>query len=303
MNSTPSMNPGSFGGGPLICPRCGAPALQRSLCHQCGAPLNPSHPPPLPAEYAGLPRPKVSSSITAASFFMIVFGLFWTTFSAFFLVTAVTLIIKDQQTYALLSQEGQTVQGVVTQRDVDDSGDTADYLIYYRYTAPLQGVPHVYEQKQAVRYDLYASLRVGAAVPVVYAASRAEVSRLKDDFHAPEVWPTLLMGGMGLLFVGIGLFMLAGAVAGLQDYFRLKRHGQEAFAVVFDRWEERDSDGDALYQVAYAFRAFMPDGSLRLVTRAETHRQAYQAAQVGSTLTICYLPNDPETCKIVAWKS
>lgn len=312
MNSSPSMNPGSLGAYPMTCPHCGAPTVQRTNCEHCGAPLkvNPTPNPnllgasalPLPSEYTGLARPKVSSSISAASFFMVVFGLFWTLFSLVFVVAAAALVIREQQVFTLLSSEGQPAQGVVTDRQVDDSDDSTTYTIFYRYSAPVQGTPRVFEQEQSVPYELYAALRVGEVVPVIFAATQPNVARLKADFHAPELLGPLLMGLIGLLFVVIGLFMLAGAIVSLQDYFRLRRSGLETSAVVFERWEDRDSDGDVQCQVAYAFRAPLPDGTLGLLTHAETHRQAYLATQTGSTITVRYLPEDPSTSQIVRFR-
>jgi len=296
---------GAAGAYPVTCPRCGAPTAPGSACQFCGAPLAgrgqpPDRPvPPLPLEYAGLTRPRVSRSINGGGCFLIGFGIFWTVFSSFFMIIAISTAVRDQQTYTLLSQEGRVVPGVITMLEVDDSGDTTDYTVSYRYSAPLGDTPRVYNQHQSVSPSLFETFEIGGAAPVVYAVSQPGVSRLQVAFGPPDRWGPLLMGGMGLLFVGIGLALLAGAISSLYEYIRLRRTGQEINATVFDAWEDKDSDGDRTYQVAYGFKAAMPDGTLRLVTRAETHRQAYFAVHKGSIIQVRYVPDDPEISQII----
>jgi hypothetical protein len=101
-----------------------------------------------------------------------------------------------------------------------------------------------------------------------------------------------------LIFVAVGVLMLGGSLKDARRQAQLRRAGQLAQATVFDRWQDSDSDGDPLYVVAYAFRAILPDGSARLVTRAEYHKRVYQAVPPGGTLQVLYLPENPENCKI-----
>lgn len=67
---------------------------------------------------------------------------------------------------------------------------------------------------------------------------------------------------------------------------------------IFDRWTDKDSDGDATYFIAYAFQVNQPGRGSVTVTRAEQNKQAYERYQVGGSIPARYLPDDPDICQL-----
>jgi hypothetical protein len=98
---------------------------------------------------------------------------------------------------------------------------------------------------------------------------------------------------MGGLFVLIGLWMLYGAARGMYHLSLLRSQGQPARAYVFDRWTDKDSDGDTTYFLAYAFKT--PDG--RMISHAEQDKNLYQLHQIGEWIVVRYLPDNPSICQ------
>jgi hypothetical protein len=254
---------------------------------------------PLPVELSGLKRPKANHPANPAGCFTVVFGIIWILISTAFTVIGSGFLIQEQQEYDLLMREGQTVQGMVTTLAINEGDDSTDYDVYYRYPVTANDRQRAYNGYQNISKDLYETLRVGQTVDVVYAASQPQVSKLKDDLSPPLVWVFFLVILFGVGFDAFGLFLLARTLASMREWSRLKRKGHTVQATVFERWTESDSDGDTIYAVAYAFKAAMPDGSVRLVTRGEYNRVVYHSVEMGGSLAVRYLPDEPEVSRIV----
>jgi hypothetical protein len=78
----------------------------------------------------------------------------------------------------------------------------------------------------------------------------------------------------------------------------LRFHGRQTQAIIFDRWQEKDSEGDSVFYIAYAFKVSELQGRQRIITRAEQNRILYPKLSIGDTLVIRYLADNPSICKI-----
>lgn len=161
---------------------------------------------------------------------MLPFGLVWTLFSAIFLVIGVATYFTDQQKYSLLTQEGVTTRAAITDlQEVSDSEDDT-YYVYYRYTVPVAGDLSALSTRQSVPYPLYSRLEIGQEIEILYAASNPNIAEIKATFGPPSVMLPVCFGGMGLLFVLIGLVMVFSGIAAIKDlvtHLVKRRRGNE----------------------------------------------------------------------------
>jgi hypothetical protein len=96
-----------------------------------------------------------------------------------------------------------------------------------------------------------------------------------------------------LLIVSWQVWML---VKGVRDWQRIKMleaRGQLAPGVMLDRWIRRGRG--VAYCVAYYFE--LPWESAPVV-RAEMNAEAYRAYQVGDSVQVRYLPDNPKVCRL-----
>jgi hypothetical protein len=253
----------------------------------------------LPLEFSGLERPKPGSPANPAGCVGIGFGALWFLFSLAVTVFGIYFAYQTQQTYELLQREGQVVTGTITDLEIDDSGDSTDYIVYYNYPAVQADRQLTLEGQQSIEEELYNTLEIKDPVDVIYARSQPEVSQLKATFSAPNLLFAILFVGFSLVFDLIGIAILILSITGLRNYLRLRSSGQETWATVFERWQDTDSDGDPTYAIAYAFRASLPDGTLKLISRAEWNKAVYNTTQIGSRVRVRYVPDSPDINRLV----
>lgn len=294
------------------CPNCGVRLPDGTLrCDYCGSSIQtiqeksaeePQLPPSvgeksqIPLELMGLKRPKVQQPLVSSGC-MLVFALFWTLLSAIFPVVGVGFYINETNDYRQLSREGVIVPGVVLEMRIEESSDSISYEVDYQFTAPVNGDPTRFGDSESVSASYFDRLRVGQKIQVRYAASNPELSALEPVFGPPSIVLPLVFGGMGGLFVLIGLAMLVSGISGIFYVNALRLRGQQTQAIIFDRWQDTDSDGDTTYYVAYSFHADTPKGQ-RLIARAEQNRDLYKQYEIGDSVIVRYLPGNPHICHV-----
>jgi hypothetical protein len=225
---------------------------------------------------------------------MLIFGLFWTTFSLLFTIFPLVMFYRDWQIYTLLRDSGTVLEGVITSRRIDEDSEGDTYYVSYKYTAPLpQGDRQQFSREESVSSSLYEALKPETRVMIRYAPSDPGVARLEQEFGAPSMF-IFCLSGMGGLFTVIGGVMLGGSLRTIYLSSQLALQGQLAPGLIIDRWTETDSDGDKTYLVSYHFS--VPGGPP--VTVAEYNQKAYQKSQPGDPIQVRYLPNKPETCRL-----
>lgn len=101
-----------------------------------------------------------------------------------------------------------------------------------------------------------------------------------------------LMAG---LFGVIGVWMLVQSWRTIALAWSLTRQGQVTQATVTDRWVGKDSGGNTISCLAYRFS--VPDGPD--IETAEVNRAAYGRYSLNDTVTVQYLPDQPEICRLV----
>jgi DNA-directed RNA polymerase subunit RPC12/RpoP len=300
------------------CPHCGATlkmlAPGRALkCDYCGTqiltPLPRTSPVQagaasankdgLPPEYANLRRPRITSPVGAQGYGIMIFGIFWTLFSLIFLVLGVRSFANQFIQYSRIANEGLAARGIVTKLEIDDSGDSTSYYVYYQFSAAVNGHFTQINARESVPEAFYNTLRVEQQVDVLYAASDPNLYRLQSQSKQPNILFGLIFGGMGGLFVLIGIGMIYSAMKSNDQLKQLRMDGKETQGVVFERWKDTDSDGHPTYLVAYAFKVPDLQGNMKIITRAEQNRAIYDMVQVGQPVAIRYLPGQPDVCQVI----
>ena len=288
--------------GPARCTSCGsllpqpeqaAPPRPKPAQAQVSTPT-PASASPLPPEYSRLPRPKPSGPREAMGC-MLLFSLFWTLFSAIFVVVGTGLFINEQVRYNRLLQEGVTVKGTVTDLEIDDSGDSTSYYVHYQFTASINGDPTQVKARASVSSSLYDDLETSQKIDVLYASSDPNISTLKAEFGSPDLILPLVFVGMGGLFVLIGLGMMYGSVKAMIELNQLRSQGRQVQGIIFDRWQDKDSEGDSTYFVAYAFKV---GPAQQIVTAAEQNSRLHKKYRISDSVTVRYVPSKPTICQV-----
>ncbi len=115
------------------------------------------------------------------------------------------------------------------------------------------------------------------------------------------------------LFGGVCLFLIAGLInlvihdfQGWRDEITLARSGVTATAGVVDRYQTQaqalgepanTTDLD-FYIITYQFEAATPEGRQAFKRQAPVGPQTYAGLQIGDTVTIRYLPDQPELSRM-----
>lgn len=101
-----------------------------------------------------------------------------------------------------------------------------------------------------------------------------------------------ILGGVFVLVLGAGLVFF-----GVKEYRtskRLVKEGTSVEAQVTDKDISRGRKGRKTYYLEVAYKAGGQDYEKRL----KVSSSEYDAASVGSSVPVRYLPNDPQTCQI-----
>ncbi len=248
------------------------------------------------ATLAPLPRPQ-PKQLSDGSFetFLLILCATWTLGSLFILFFCTVSIGPDWYRYLRLHQTGVTTEGLVTNRNsgkawlfftyefqIDSSGESAQ---------PITGQQVVHHQQPAI-------LGVGEPVMVRYLADNPDVSALEPYFSSPGKAPLVIVA-MGIIFTLIGLILLPKRWQVWSKQRRLATHGRLASAKIINRWRTVDERDRSLYCLAYEFRAESPSHHPRLILAAEDNYEAYYRVQIGQTVPVRYVPDDPERCRLV----
>jgi hypothetical protein len=244
----------------------------------------------LPPEYSGLPRPKTipylpSSFIVYIT--LLIFCVLWIVFSIFHLTYEFTK-------YQRLTREGEaTVATIMTL--YQDGGESPTCHVSYDFKGPdTQGLLTSFHDRDSVSCSRYSNLTVGQNIEILYAASDPSLSAIKETFGSR--WQSI---GVAAIFLLVGLGLLYYALNSLHLLWQLRVAGQQTQAILFDRWQDKDSEGDVNYRVAYAFKISTPKGP-QIITGAIQNQKLYENYKVGNCLTVCYLPKKPEISWVVS---
>lgn len=106
------------------------------------------------------------------------------------------------------------------------------------------------------------------------------------------LWVPLIPMSAGLVFSVIAWVTIA-------TENRLARDGVETVALITDRAirNERDSDGNSVTRHYLSYR-FTPTAGETVTARASVSRDSYRAVEVGQSVTVRYLPDDPGTNRL-----
>lgn len=96
-----------------------------------------------------------------------------------------------------------------------------------------------------------------------------------------------------LLIVGWQVWLLVKGIQSWQKVTALEARGQLASGVMLDHWVRRGRG--VAYCVAYYFE--LPWQSVPVV-RAEMNADAYRTYQVGDSVQVRYLPENPQVCRL-----
>jgi hypothetical protein len=186
---------------------------------------------------------------------------------------------------ALLKDEGIAVYATVIAKSIseDDDGDETYYVTYaFSVSSPEAGTQQV-QRKESVPYEVFAQVREGSKIGVIYARSNPKVVRALAKYEPGRVnYLPAIIGGI----VGIVALLLTRAF--FRDYrnaIRLDSEGIMATTTILDLYESSDSDSTTYY-VAYT----LPDGEQ---IRHTILSRICKTLHVGDAVRIVYLMDNP----------
>jgi hypothetical protein len=179
----------------------------------------------------------------------------------------------------------------------EDAEGGVYYSIVYQFKLPINGDPTNFEKHERVPRDFYSSHEKGQTIDILYLPSDPTLSAIKSDFAPPNLILTIILVGAGILFFSVALGTLYKGWRQLYNCKRLRNDGRQACAVVFDRWEDKDSEGDSTYFVAIAFKIASSQGEQQTITYAEQNASIYRKYGIGDRVVIWYLPDKPKICQ------
>ncbi len=245
----------------------------------------------LPTEYANLRRPKPTWSLEWPwAFILTGLGL-------------LTILLTDFPQrdwsapfieYKALTHEVKSTYATVTQLVKNGSGKTINCEVNYNFKVPNNNDSLTYIHKtEETSCNYYSSLKVGQNIQILYATSHPNMSVI-DRADAPSAKTTII--SMVIIFI-LSLLAISRGLNILHLRKKLQQEGKKTKAIIFDRWEENSDP--RMYYIAYAFKTSTLRGN-RVVTRADDNVDAYHKYQVGDTITVCYLPEDPQkVCRVI----
>ncbi len=270
------------------CVYCGTLQAQ-SAAPIAGPPGLPSQPIYLPPEPRLLAYARQSSGCAA-----IPFGLGFILFACVFTSLAFGSYFTQKARYDRLSREGLSTQAQVTAKDVDEDSEGDTYYIAYRYTAPVQGRPQKFTQRQSVARETYEQTPDKGWLRVIYARSDPSVAVIASELAPPSRVFIFLFSLMPLVFGGVGVYAIGSQLAAGRNYRRLAREGQVGIATLTRRFVGQDSDGDDIHQVEFIYTTPDREGRLQTIRQQCTHAWMYDNLQPGARFYLRYLPDKPK---------
>jgi len=197
---------------------------------------------------------------------------------------------RNIRTAELLRREGVVTRATVVDLEIIGGGEDGDtYHVTYSFVSrPGRAEEREVTIRDGVSRDVYKQLEQGGRVEVIYAPSDPEVVRITADYDVAsnDYRPTIV----GAMVVLPTLGALAWFFTRYRRGARLDEEGVTATAEVLDLYEDTGGEVSSYY-IAYR----LPGGDpFRHTVRASVYRRL----QVGSPVTVRYLPDDPRVFRL-----
>ncbi len=128
------------------------------------------------------------------------------------------LTVLDWIDWAALRDAGVPTEATITERRIDDSGESTAYYVSYTYAhTPADGDPRTYHSEERVNSDTYDSAEQGRRVAALYTPEAPE--RVTIDIRLEPPWIQIV----GMLF-SAGIFIVVPVLIIIHD----RRHTQVA---------------------------------------------------------------------------
>jgi len=96
---------------------------------------------------------------------------------------------------------------------------------------------------------------------------------------------------VGLIFIGLGCFLLAGTWGAYLDYKRLADYSGHTSAYITKKHVQKTADGNATYYLDYSF---LPAAGSKIIVSGTVSKQQWDSFKVKDTLEIRYDSSKPD---------
>lgn len=209
-------------------------------------------------------------------------------FMSFFLLAGLCLMattLRDAVEWYLIAQQGIPVRAEYIDRRIstDDDGDT--YYVRFQYTV----LDRQYTRQQRVTQEIYNRAEVGGGVDVTYVRSDPQIAVVAGTNTAPIPFLAFSLCWNAVVWIPVGF-----AIKFYRMYRFLERHGRLLQGEILKASHARDSDGDLVLTIEYAFQ--VPETHQRLTQTTRATRNDLKGRPLPATgWPVAVLYHDPKT--------
>lgn len=227
---------------------------------------------------------KLSSRSAFGTLFNLMFVLLFVGIAAF--VTYVS--VSEFNLSRAISTRGVPVTATVTNLEIDDSDDSTNYYVSFRYRAGDK----FYDTNQSINSKLYYSLKQGGPLPVRYLPDAPETVEIVAAPRTVYILTGIIAGILWTLIIA-GLLL---ALFGENFWAAFQKDGQIIIGQITEYNAHTDSDND--YSVRFGYSFTRPDGTIQTVpmpkrlSQTRNHWEKFiPKPGVGSRVAVAYLPS------------
>lgn len=140
-----------------------------------------------------------------SAIFLLIFGGGWAIFALIFVMIGFLIVRGETYFYNRLLEEGQVARAIITDLSIDKSTESTGYYVAYKFDAPVNGDPTSFSSTSGVSAEFYNSLSIDQRIEVIYVASDPTIVRIKSQLMQPNTTVGWVFGGLGILFLVVGL--------------------------------------------------------------------------------------------------
>lgn len=219
--------------------------------------------------------------------FIFLFGLIWAAVGTPFVGVAVWIMMTESQ----IAQRGIAAQATLVEK-IHGKGDKGSSVYKLKYVFDdAAGKEHIREAK--VKWEVWRGFEDGARLPIVYLPERPGQSRLGGSLKESEWILAAIFGGLGLVFGGIGWFLVIKAFRRARRSIGLMSNGISVIGVVKDVLEDLQVNVNGRHPLYLSFKFKGIDGRDYEGQSRYLPRARESLWKAGDNVTVLCDPRDP----------
>lgn len=224
--------------------------------------------------------------------FIFLFGAIWAAVGTPFMGVAAWQVHQDRR----IALHGVAGEAELVEKLRSSSKDSeSNYRLKYVFQ-DAAGREHIRTAK--VSWEIWRQYEEGAKLPIVYLPGDASKSRLGGALKESGLLLALLFGGLGLVFGGVGWYLVVKAVRRASRSIGLMRNGMPTQGKVKDVLWDQNVNINGRHPAYLSFTFTGPAGQVYEGESRYLPRAKESAWQAGDSVTVIYDPMDPSRFEV-----